>query len=1096
MITSGRIWVACLLLSAGSACRTREAAAPPPPDAALVRATNAGVGLMGRYDFDAAVTAFTALAASHPQSPETSFNLAVALVNRQRPTDAADAERRLTALTGDAHVGTRARYALALLQLYQGRDAEAFPLLTAVAAARPHDAFPAYFAGQARLAHDPAEALRWFDTAASLDPRLRSAHYGAFQALQRLGRADEAATRLAAFQALDGDPRAALAEFKYTRMGPLAEAMVIDAPTPAAPPPGGPRFAAATTLVPFTPAPAPAGAASITVADIDGNGTLDLFVAAVRQAPTPNLVLLHTAAGWRADDANPLVRVTDVRAALWGDLDNDGRLDVVLVRGAGRTALWKQVAPQRWQDVTSASRAATPRVDAVDGALVDADHDGDLDLWLVNAHGPTALLNNNGDGTFRDIAGESGVAGDGRPGVGIAVTDLDGDRDHDVVVLKASPPHEVWLNDRVWTYRAAPGFDDFRAAPAEAVLPADLDANGRPELYTAGPAGLVRWRVDDDTPTHDALLPAIDGVARTALALADTDGDGRFELVVSRGDGWAVVEAPDAGDAAITHAESLPVAAWTIATLDPAHGPSVVALTADGLTAWMPGPGRATYVGLGTTGRSRTSDQRRSNVSGIGTRVHVRSDSRWSAFDTAALQSGRGQSLQPVAVGLGGAARADLVSLLWSDGVLQSELALDAGRVHVIEETQRQLSSCPVLFAYDGTAMRFVTDILGVGGIGFFERPGVYSPPIPDESVLLPDRALAASDGGLHLVIGEPMEEVAYFDRFELVAWDLPPGWQLALDERKAIASAPPTGAPVFYREERLPVGATNDRGDDVRAAIVDADLRAAPPGAPDPRFIGMTARHRLTLEFDGALDAGPGAPVLVLDGWVEYPYAQTVFAAWQANAPFAAPTLEARDRAGRWRTIAPEFGYPAGMPRRMTLPLPGLPAGTTALRLSTTQEIYWDRVAVAYAEPAPQAVAHALPLTAATLRASGFARRTTGAQRTPFYDYEHRAPLWDTRHPRGWYTRFGDVAPLLAARDDATVVLGPGEEVLVEFAAATAPLPRGWTRRYVLKARGWCKDMDLYTQDGDTVTPLPGTPSPEREALHARFNTRYESGR
>ena len=59
-----------------------------------------------------------------------------------------------------------------------------------------------------------------------------------------------------------------------------------------------------------------------------------------------------------------------------------------------------------------------------------------------------------------------------------------------------------------------------------------------------------------------------------------------------------------------------------------------------------------------------------------------------------------------------------------------------------------------------------------------------------------------------------------------------------------------------------------------------------------------------------------------MIDGWVEYPYAQTVFAAWQAGAPYPAPTLEARDGDGRWHVVAREFGYPAGMPRRMTLPL------------------------------------------------------------------------------------------------------------------------------------------------------------------------------
>ena len=36
-------------------------------------------------------------------------------------------------------------------------------------------------------------------------------------------------------------------------------------------------------------------------------------------------------------------------------------------------------------------------------------------------------------------------------------------------------------------------------------------------------------------------------------------------------------------------------------------------------------------------------------------------------------------------------------------------------------------------------------------------------------------------------------------------------------------------------------------------------------------------------------------------------------------------------------------------MPRRMSLPLGVLPAGTRELRLRTTQEIYWDRLAVAY---------------------------------------------------------------------------------------------------------------------------------------------------
>ena len=79
-------------------------------------------------------------------------------------------------------------------------------------------------------------------------------------------------------------------------------------------------------------------------------------------------------------------------------------------------------------------------------------------------------------------------------------------------------------------------------------------------------------------------------------------------------------------------------------------------------------------------------------------------------------QSFGGQSLQPIAFGLSGSPQLDFVAITWSDGVLQTELALAPGPVRQIDETQRQLSSCPVLFAFDGRHFAFVTDLLGVGG--------------------------------------------------------------------------------------------------------------------------------------------------------------------------------------------------------------------------------------------------------------------------------------------------------------------------------------------------------------------------------------------
>ena len=280
---------------------------------------------------------------------------------------------------------------------------------------------------------------------------------------------------------------------------------------------------------------------------------------------------------------------------------------------------------------------------------------------------------------------------------------------------------------------------------------------------------------------------------------------------------------------------------------------------------------------------------------------------------------------------------------------------------------------------------------------------------------------------------------------------------------------------------------------------VTTADLQAAPVGDLDPRFIGRLAQeHSLILEFPRPLDGFTGDPMLVIDGWVEYPYSQTMFAAWQAGADYRAPSLDIQGEDGQWRPLLEQFGYPAGMPRRMSLPLAGLSSGVTRLRLRTNQEIYWDRIAVAYAEPLSDLKRHLLPLRTARVQSSGFPLRTTGAQRLPHYDYDRRLPLWDTRHMAGFYTEFGAAEALVSRTDDAVAIFGPGEEIHLEFEIPVEAPPAGWHRSFVFESNGWAKDMDLFTKDGATLAPLPmrNDSTNRRDLLHARFNTRYRSGR
>lgn len=722
------------------------------------------------------------------------------------------------------------------------------------------------------------------------------------------------------------------------------------------------------------------------------------------------------------------------------------------------------------------------------------------------------LFSNNLDGSYRrlddqleDLLGE-------RPARQVLTTDVDGDRDVDFVVLHEQPPHRVVVNDRLWSYRAADDAAALESAPLVALTASDINADGRLDLLALDDSGaLQQWQRDTTGrwAMTDAIADATPTPRAATLLAQDFTGNGQDDVLVQDSSGFRLYVATPDGWEAAQHADLPPGAelgALQPILLNAADGPALAGtVQQDGGTAlwlWTAGPGRHTFLALDPTGRSDPGEGIRSNPSGIGTGVTLRVADRWTLTDRYDRGSAPGASLQPLAIGLGGARRADFVRLYWTDGVLQTEMALDAGKVHEIAENQRQLASCPVLFAWNGERFDFVSDVLGVAGIGFFQEPGRYSEPRPWEYFAFPDGAIAPRDGRYAIKIGEPMQEIAYLDHARLHIHDLDPAWGMTLNERMHTGGGPaPDGRPIYYRRASwlAPSEATNDRGERVTTDLAATDGRAAPPGARDPRFLGrLAADHVLTLHFDAPVNPAGTKPVLVANGWVEYPYSQTVFAAWQADAAYRPPTLEAFAD-GRWHTVHEAFGYPAGMPREMAMPLDALPAGTTALRLRSNWEIYWDRIGIVHEETPPDGAVtvSVAPPRVARLAMTGFARRDTLPQRRPYYDYADRSPFWDTEYAGGHYTALGPVKPLVAATDDAFALVGPGEELHLEFEAPAALEDR--QRIVVLEVRGYAKDMDLYTLTGDTVGPLPRTPGIDdpsaRDQLHARFLTRWKDG-
>ncbi len=1069
-----------------------------------IEINNRGVALMGYFDYASAREAFREAVDRQPRWADVKVNLAIATLNRQMEGDEVLARGYLEEVLSENPDNLRASFVSGLLAERAGEAELAKQRYQRVLDEDPNDAYAAYYLAVLTQTDDPDAARELFARAIRIDPYLRSAYYGAFLLHVRSGNREEGLEMQAIYERLADNPRARLAETKYTRMGSKADALAVglDSIQDVAIP-QGPLFMEPQTIATF----AVPGDRSLTTVDLGDDGLQDIFVANLEG---PAQVIQAGEEEYRQLENHPLSELGPMIAVAWSDIDNDGKVDLAAC-GPDSVTVHFKTGVDSWA-LKRPLQSLTGNKKCSDLQLLDADHDGDLDLFVAFQSGGHDVLSNNGDRSFRSLREERDLALSDRSGRNLVAADLDSDRDTDLLVVTAGGV-DILFNDRLWDYTPA-GDVDAAQVPGTlldtdllALTAADANADGRIELYGIGVTGqLLQWTRDGAESWTSRVLSTVSANAGSSVEMdvSDFNGDGTLDMLLVDDDGLRVLSlGADSVTTLFEFEGDISNAMHLVADAD--KGPSIVALVdtpaGQHLLRFPPGPGRGKFAALTFEGQEEKADSMRSNRSGVGTRVAIRRGSQWTIKDNFDRHTGRGQSSQPIAVGLGSDEVVDYIAIDWSDGVFQTELNLEAGRQHNVTETQRQLSSCPVLFAWNGEEWTFLSDVLGVGGIGFLHDPAAqgasrYGEPRPWEYFAIPEELLQPIDGALKLKVTEPMEELALLDNAQLVAYDLAPGWNMVLDERMSTGQPVATGQPRYYRNEFKAAQVVRGDGADLTAAVAQTDFVAADLGNAHPRFLGMLETpHSVVMKFDEPLNSKRGPLLLKASGWVEYPYSQTVFAAWQSGALYTPPSLEAGDDAGNWTMLHKNFGYPAGMPREMSVPLGVLPPNTTQLRLSGNLEIYWDALSLVEIEEPPEAdvVRQFLHLREAELMQSGFPKRIQQPQRRPDYDFSQRIPFWDTRYPEGYYTVLGDVKPLLDETDGAFVVIGPGEDAELAF-DTPGKLNNGWTRRYVFFVSGYAKDMDMYTQDSGTVGPLPEFPSANR-ALHNTYNTRFRDG-
>jgi FG-GAP-like repeat len=152
----------------------------------------------------------------------------------------------------------------------------------------------------------------------------------------------------------------------------------------------------------------------VTVGDLDGDGDLDLIFAngggfSTPGTPEPVRVYINDGTGVFTDESAARLGFSALaRGAELGDIDNDGDLDLIVAQDFDRQpALFVNDGTGFFTDVTSTQLPALV-LSSSRAQFGDIDNDGDLDLYLTNGSGNRfgcgqyRVYVNDGTGTFTD----------------------------------------------------------------------------------------------------------------------------------------------------------------------------------------------------------------------------------------------------------------------------------------------------------------------------------------------------------------------------------------------------------------------------------------------------------------------------------------------------------------------------------------------------------------------------------------------------------------------------------------------------------------------------------------------------------------------
>jgi enediyne biosynthesis protein E4 len=258
-----------------------------------------------------------------------------------------------------------------------------------------------------------------------------------------------------------------------------------------------------------------------------------------------------------------------------GDFNNDGYPDLY-VTGYGRAILYRNNGNGTFTDVTAQAGVADEGNWSTSAGWFDFDKDGWLDLVVTNyidwspknnlwcgerkpgyrsycnpnnyRGQKTKLYHNNHDGTFTDISDKSGVGLPESKGMGLVLTDLNGDGWPDIAIANDTWPNFLFLNNHDGTFTdvslisGLAASEDGRYEAGMGIDAADVDGDGLLDIYITHldfELNRLYHNNGDDTFT-DATYSS--GIGNKAILLSgvaakfmDYDNDGWPDILQANG---------------------------------------------------------------------------------------------------------------------------------------------------------------------------------------------------------------------------------------------------------------------------------------------------------------------------------------------------------------------------------------------------------------------------------------------------------------------------------------------------------------------------------------------------------------------------------